>query len=210
MRKEIKKMFPLNLQFFAEADDADNDDTQVDDVQTDKDDGADDDSKKTFTQEEVNSLLSASKKETKKSVLKSLGFKSEAEAKNSISVLNKLFDNDNGGSDNNDSGNDEAKKRAEIAEAKVTCLMAGVEKSCIEDVIAIANKKVTSEKDLSKVLDEMKEQERYSSFFSSENSGTGSDPGHSGPSDSKSENYGKKIAESNKSNNSNGKSNFFD
>lgn len=209
MRKEIKKMFPLNLQFFAEADDAD-DDPKVDDVQTDVDnDDADDDSKKTFTQEEVNSLLSASKKEAKKSVLKSLGFKSEAEAKNSISVLNKLFDNDNGESDNN-SGDDEAKKRAEIAEAKVTCLMAGVEKSCIEDVIAIANKKVTSEKDLSKVLDEMKEQERYSSFFSSENSGTGSDPGHSGSSDSKSKNYGKKIAESNKSNNLKGKSNFFD
>lgn len=209
MRKEIKKMFPLNLQFFAETDEVDNDDVQLDEDGNDEEDNDDvNDDKKTFTQEEVNSLLNASKKEAKKSVLKSLGFKSEAEAKNSISMLNKLFDNDNGGSDKG--GDDEAQKRAEIAEAKVTCLMAGVEKSCIDDVIAIANKKVTSEKDLSKVLDEMKEQERYSSFFSSENSGTGSDPGHSGSSDSKSKNYGKKIAESNKGNKLNGKSNFFD
>lgn len=206
MKNEVvKKMLPLNLQFFAEDGESgsENENTEPDVSENLEPDV------KTFTQDEVNSLLASTKREAKKNVLSSLGFKSEAEAKNSISMLNKLLDEDS--TDNSvDNKEDENEKRALAAESKLTCLLAGVDKDSIDDVIAIANKKVTKEKDLSKVLEEMKEEKRYSSFFCEDNKGTGSDPGHSGNTDDNSDSYGKRVASMNKSSSSNGKSNFFD
>lgn len=205
MKNEVvKKMLPLNLQFFAEEDKPDGgEDNKPDESEKQEPDV------KTFTQDEVNSLLASTKKEAKKNVLSSLGFKSEAEAKNSISMLNKLLD-DESADNSEDNKESENEKRALAAESKLTCLLAGVAKDSIDDVIAIANKKVTQEKDLSKVLEEMKEEKRYSSFFCEDNKGTGSDPGHSGNTDDNSDSYGKRIASMNKSSSSNGKSNFFD
>lgn len=205
MKNEVvKKMLPLNLQFFAEEDKPDGgEDNKPDESEKQEPDV------KTFTQDEVNSLLASTKKEAKKNVLSSLGFKSEAEAKNSISMLNKLLD-DESADNSEDNKESENEKRALAAESKLTCLLAGVDKDSIDDVIAIANKKVTQEKDLSKVLEEMKEEKRYSSFFCEDNKGTGSDPGHSGNADDNSDSYGKRIASMNKSSSSNGKSNFFD
>lgn len=205
MKNEVvKKMLPLNLQFFAEEDKPDGgEDNKPDESEKQEPDV------KTFTQDEVNSLLASTKKEAKKNVLSSLGFKSEAEAKNSISMLNKLLD-DESADNSEDNKESENEKRALAAESKLTCLLAGVDKDSIDDVIAIANKKVTQEKDLSKVLEEMKEEKRYSSFFCEDNKGTGSDPGHSGNTDDNSDSYGKRIASMNKSSSSNGKSNFFD
>lgn len=205
MKNEVvKKMLPLNLQFFADDTDPEvNEDTDPEVNENPEQDV------KTFTQDEVNSLLASTKREAKKNVLSSLGFKSEAEAKNSISMLNKLLDDES--TDNSeDNKESENEKRALAAESKLTCLLAGVDKDSIDDVIAIANKKVTQEKDLSKVLEEMKEEKRYSSFFCDDNKGTGSDPGHSGNPDDNSDSYGKRIASMNKSSSSNGKSNFFD
>ena len=205
MKNEVvKKMLPLNLQFFADDSDPEvNEDTDPEVNENPEQDV------KTFTQDEVNSLLASTKREAKKNVLSSLGFKSEAEAKNSISMLNKLLDDES--TDNSENNKEsENEKRALAAESKLTCLLAGVDKDSIDDVIAIANKKVTQEKDLSKVLEEMKEEKRYSSFFCDDNKGTGSDPGHSGNPDDNSDSYGKRIASMNKSSSSNGKSNFFD
>lgn len=206
MKNEVvKKMLPLNLQFFAE----DNEPNVENENQENENEDISEPEVKTFTQEEVNSLLASTKREAKKNVLSSLGFKSEAEAKNSISMLNKLLEDDspNDSENNTDSENE---KRALAAESKLTCLLAGVDKDSIDDVIAIANKKVTQEKDLSKVLEEMKEEKRYSSFFCDDNKGTGSDPGHSGNTDDNSDSYGKRIASMNKNSSNNGKSNFFD
>lgn len=200
----VKKMLPLNLQFFA--DDSDPEVNENTDQEVNENPEHD---VRTFTQDEVNSLLASTKREAKKNVLSSLGFKSEAEAKNSISMLNKLLDDES--TDNSeDNKESENEKRALAAESKLTCLLAGVDKDSIDDVIAIANKKVTQEKDLSKVLEEMKEEKRYSSFFCDDNKGTGSDPGHSGNTDDNSDSYGKRIASMNKPSSSNGKSNFFD
>lgn len=206
MKNEVvKKMLPLNLQFFADENpEPDVDENNDPDVNENPEPDV-----RTFTQDEVNSLLASTKREAKKNVLSSLGFKSEAEAKNSISMLNKLLDEE---STDNPENNQESEneKRALAAESKLTCLLAGVDKDSIDDVIAIANKKVTQEKDLSKVLEEMKEEKRYSSFFCDDNKGTGSDPGHSGNTDDNSDSYGKRIASMNKPSSSNGKSNFFD
>lgn len=203
--EEVKRMLPLNLQFFAE------DVSEPDEggsPEPDENGGSPEPEVKTFTQEEVNSLLASTKREAKKSVLSSLGFKSEAEAKNSISTLNKLLEDDDSSNNENNEKEDENEKRAVLAESKLTCLLAGVDKDSIEDVIAIASKKVTKEKDLSKVLEEMKEEKRYSSFFRDENSGTGSEPGHSGTNGDNSDSYGKRVATMNKTNSSN-KSSFF-
>ena len=206
MKNEVvKKMLPLNLQFFAE----DNEPNVENENQENENEDISEPEVKTFTQEEVNSLLASTKREAKKNVLSSLGFKSEAEAKNSISMLNKLLEDDSP-NDSENNTESENEKRALAAESKLTCLLAGVDKDSIDDVIAIANKKVTQEKDLSKVLEEMKEEKRYSSFFCDDNKGTGSDPGHSGNTDDNSDSYGKRIASMNKNSSNNGKSNFFD
>ena len=98
VQEENKPFRPFNLQFFGGGTDDDNVDDSAD---GDVDEGgtgddADDDEEdgnqhgtgeKTFTQKQVTALMAREKKEGRRSVLKALGFKSEAEAKSALSVL---------------------------------------------------------------------------------------------------------------------------
>ena len=120
-------------------------------------------------------MMAKEKKEGKKAILNALGFKSLEQARKSISETNK---NKN---DENETKN-EALLRAERAENKLTCIMAGVNKESIEDALAIALNKVDEDTDLEEVLEEMKKQKKYSGFFDLEENeekkdGTGRKPG---------------------------------
>lgn len=220
-----KHLIPYNIQFFAESGDAgadggDGADTDVKDGSNDASgtgndssggsgSGGDGKGEKTFTQAEVNKMMTREKREGKKSILSSLGFKTEEDAKKAVSLLNALMDSQKTDADKaNDKAKgaeaekDDAVKRAEAAENKLACVMAGVNKDSVEDVLAIALLKVTEDKNLDKVLEEMKKEKRYGSFFGigddSNGSGTGTSPGHSGSGkgkDSKGD-YGKMIADS--------------
>lgn len=211
---EPKNLLPLNLQFFAEKNEEDGEDDSKGESD-DNDDSDDEDQnnpgEKTFTQSQVNRMMSKEKKEGKSSMLKALGFKSEAEAKKAVAMLNAFKSDEEKEQIEKDEltkSKSEAEKRAQAAENKLACLTAGVSKDSLEDVLAIALLKVTDEKDLDTVLAEMKKQAKYSSFFGNiededgkkkkEDKGTGSDPGHSagkGGKDSK-ENYGARLAKS--------------
>ena len=230
MKKELKMLFPLDLQFFADGD-GDNG-NQNDNQNGDQNNGNSDnnsnsdnknnsnDDEKKFTQEQVNSMMAKEKNEGKRSVLKNLGFKSEEEAKKAIELYNALV---NSQKTEEEKKEEELKKaneekdsyfnRAEEAENKLSCFQAGVDKDSIEDVLAIAKTKITESKDLDKVLEEMKKENRYSSFFTSnqQGKGTGNEPGHSGGSgQSNLGDYGKRLAERNASQNkSEKKSSFF-
>ena len=175
----------------ANDDDINDDDVNDDDIDDDDDDNAEGSNQnksgeKTFTQSQVTAMLTKEKKEGRRSMLRSLGFKSEAEAKSTLGLLQQLMGknsedkNEPASNTEDDAETKTALQRAENAEAKLACVTAGVNKESIDDVLAIARLKVTDKKDLETVLVEMSKEAKYTSFFSGEQSskGTGSDPGH--------------------------------
>lgn len=192
MEKKELKLLPLDLQFFAEGSDegADGDvDNKGNDGSDVKDQASNNNpGEKTFTQAQVSAMMAKEKNEGKRSALKALGFNSEADAKKAIEAYNSFLNlqktDEQKLSDEIKKAQDESNEnlsRAIEAENKLSCLEAGVNKESLADVLAIASTKVTDEKDLSKVLEEMKKDKRYSSFFegSQVGSGTGTPPGHS-------------------------------
>lgn len=229
MKKKL--LVPLNIQFFAEGDGADTSDepsagggeSSGSETGGDTNGGTAEGEEKTFTQAQVTAMMAREKKQGKNSVIKELGFKSEKEAKDAIRLLNVLLDSqktpeekakDQAGKANDEK--EEAERRATAAENKLACLMAGVNNDSVDDVLAIALLKVTEEKSLENVLEDMKKEKKYSSFFgegSGSTSGTGSTPGHSrgngGSGDSVGD-YGKRLAQSSiAANATNKKSSFF-
>lgn len=208
--EEVKRMLPYNLQFFAENSDGKNepknDDNQNDDNQNDDshDDGSngEDQKEKTFTQSQVNAMMSREKKQGRQAALNALGFKTEDDAKKAIALLNALQDSQKSEEEKlnekiNNQKNDlsEAVKRAIVAENKLSCISANVKKEAIDDVLAIASTKISDEKDLESVLEEMKKDTKYSSFFECTKQGTGSNPGHSKQNDGV-EKMGARLAKS--------------
>ena len=217
-----ENLLPLRLQFFAskEEDDKDEDDDkggEPSDSEDNDDEGSKDQNagEKMFTQSQVNKMMSREKKEGKSSMLKALGFSSEADAKKAVAMLNAMKSEDEKKKEDEDKLV-EANARASAAENKLSCLTAGVSKDSLDDVLAIALRKVTDEKDLDSVLAEMKGQAKYASFFVAEedekkkDDGTGTNPGHSGKKkDGNKGRYGSQLAKSSvKSAESNKKSYF--
>lgn len=206
---EKLKLLPLNLQFFADGAEADNSDAENTD-----NGGAEDNNKndvvdkaeKTFTQSQVNKMMSREKKEGRSALLNSLGFKSEDEAKKAVDLYKTLInsqksDDEKHKDELSESNNklSEAEKRAVDAENKLDCLMAGVNKESVDDVLAIASVKVDDDNDLKKVLENMRSQAKYAVFFETEESlkdtGTGHDTSHSRQkSDAKKGSYGASLA----------------
>lgn len=227
--KKVKEMFPLNLQYFAESsdnnggsDDGENNNNNDNGNGENENQSSNNSGEKTFTQSQVNDMMAKEKNEGRRAMLKSLGFKNEEDAKKAIEGFNAFMKLQKSEQEINKDDVEKAKSdvaeselRAQNAENKLSCYEAGVNKDCIDDVLAIARTKVTENKSLDDVLKEMKKDNKYSTFFSSSNQGnkggTGSQPGHSGGSgDSKPGSYGKSLAErASGSSKTETKSNFF-
>lgn len=222
-----KTILPLNLQFFAEDDGADenkddqndNDDGDSDDDSDNNDDDNDnkDKEEKKFTQSELSAVATTEKKQGRKSAFRELGFKNEKEAKAEMAEFKKwkesqLTPEQKAQKDLDDSkeATSEAEKRAQAAEEKLAVVIAGVRKDSIDDVLAIARVKVTEDKSLDDVLNEMKKEERYKSFFGSSediaNQGTGTNLTHKKGSLTK-DNIGARLAKQQHSENK--KSSYF-
>ena len=195
-----------------------------DDSTTESDDNEDGDQheagEKTFTQSQVTAMLTKEKKEGRRSMLRSLGFQSEAEAKSTLSLLQQLVNGKESGdgteaqkpTGGDDSEVQKALQRAEAAEAKLACVTAGVNNESIDDALAIAKLKVTDKKDLKTVLVEMSKEAKYASFFGDDQSdkGTGSDPGHLKDNESKKAgSYGARLATSSMQKKDAKKSSYF-
>lgn len=175
---------------------------------------------KTFTQEEVNRLLKAEKESSKKSLLKELGVEEVKTAKEGLEKYKEILDKDKSETEKaNELAAQAAKDKAEAvaraaeAEAKVELLVAGCKAEFLEDVIILALRRVSDDKDLATVVKEMKEETKYSTFFGGDDSGSG-DRGTGGGSgyrkpggDDKKGSFGAKLAES--SANSVGKNPYF-
>ena len=135
---------------------------------------------KTFTQEDVNALLKKEKESAKKALLKELGVEDSKSAKEGLAKYKEILEKDKTETQKaQDTANaaekakQEAEKRALLAEAKVEVLSAGCKPEYLEDVITLALRKVSDDKDLAAVVKEMKEESKYSAFFGGSDSDSG-------------------------------------
>lgn len=221
MKEKETKMLPFNLQFFAEGDNGDGEQTGNEAGNEDSKGGDDSQNKtgedngeqskgaeKTFTQKQVSDMMAKEKKQGKQAILNSLGFKTEQEAKDAMSLLKALQDSQKSEEQKQKEANDaavaekeKAEQRAILAESKLSCIENGVNKESVDDVLTIAMSKVTDDKSLDDVIADMKKESRYASFFVSESDGgkgsdgTGSTPSHSSSQGKSGGDYGKQLAE---------------
>ena len=214
MKNDVTKMLPFNLQFFAEGgDDSTNDGEQngndsedVNDVQNGSGDNQNKSAEKTFTQKQVSEMMAKEKKQGKQSILNALGYKTEQEAKDALSLLKALQESQKSEEQKQEEAKkaaldekEKAEQRAMVAEAKLSCIENGVNKDSVDDVLTIAMSKVTDDKSLDDVIADMKKEKRYASFFVEANggssNGTGSTPSHSSSQNKGESNYGKQLAE---------------
>ena len=142
--------------------------------------GTSNQSGKTFTQEDVNALLKKEKESAKKALLKELGVEDAKSAKEGLAKYKEILEKDKTETQKaQDTANaaekakQEAEKRALLAEAKVEVLSAGCKPEYLEDVITLALRKVSDDKDLAAVVKEMKEEPKYSAFFGGSDSDSG-------------------------------------
>lgn len=199
-------LLPFNLQFFAEGEGSDGSDGAGSGSDGKGGEGGDQSQKsgaKTFTQEEVNAIGAKEKNQGKNSILKLFGCEDEETAKTEAEAFAKWKESqkteDEKRQEETKRLQKEAKdseKRATAAENKVSAMIAGVNANSIDDALAIALLKVTSEKNLDTVLGEMKKDSRYAGFFTTSSAGgTGSSADHNGGQGNK-DNLGKRLAES--------------
>ena len=217
--KSTELLIPLNLQFFAEGGDgagegdnagagaADagqqgNGDQNHEGGNSNK--SGDDESGKTFTQAELSAVAATEKKQGKQSILNLFGLKSEKEAKEQAAAFKQWQESQKDTEQklkDSQEATSEAEKRAATAEAKLACVTAGVQKDSIDDVLAIAATKVTDDKNLDAVLEEMKKDTKYKGFFTTGtgSAGTGSSADHhkgGAGTGGMGENYGARLAKS--------------
>lgn len=166
----------IGLQFFADEGSDDAGDSEG--VQGNQ--GTGNQSGKTFTQEDVNALLKKEKESAKKALLKELGVEDAKSAKEGLAKYKEILEKDKTETQKaQDTANaaekakQEAEERALLAEAKVEVLSAGCKPEYLEDVITLALRKVSDDKDLAAVVKEMKEESKYSAFFGGSDSDSG-------------------------------------
>lgn len=151
---------PMNLQFFAnksEEDDDDNDDDGNDDDDND-DDGNDDSSDdgkgkgksgKTFSQDEVTRMMSREKKQGREAVLRELGI--DPKDKKAVDAVKAYIDSQKTDDDKaaeKDTEVREANRRAQIAEAKAEAMTMGVKPQFVDDLITLVLSKKSDDTDL--------------------------------------------------------------
>ena len=214
MFKSDVKVVPFNLQFFADESGNQNQSGSENQNGCEQGNGSENNGaqnqngsqgERTFTQEEVSRMMTREKQQGKQSVLNALGFKTEDEAKSAFNLLKALQDSQKSEADKKEEekntaiqGKTDAEKRAKLAEAKLSCVVSGVDKDCVDDVLVIAMSKVSDDKTLDDVLSDMKKDARYSSFFTQSSGGnTGKTPqsGGSGTGSGSESDYGKRLAE---------------
>lgn len=137
---------------------------------------------KTYTQEEVNALLAKEKRQGKNSVLNALGIKTVEEAKNALNAAKAAVDANKTEEQLAADALNAAKKAQTDAEndllaAKrtITVMKAGFDPQYVDDVVAIASRKVTEDKTFEDVIEEMKTSHKF--YLTTENKpaeGTGS------------------------------------
>lgn len=170
---------------------------------------------KQYTQEQINSMMANEKRTARQALLKELGFdvtddKNYAET---LAGIKKTLDAgktqqqlDQEAKKTAEAKQHEAEAKAATLELKVAALGAGVKADCLDDVIVLAQAKVSDSMPITKVLEEFKT--KYPTFFgTTASSGTGNpnNPAR-GKTGTQGDGLGKRLAQSNKPNT---KSSYF-
>lgn len=189
----------LGMQFFAEGDPGAGSDGNGGNGDPGATGGAGTDPK-TFTQEEVNRMMAAEKRQGRASVLSELGY--DPKDKEAITKLKALIDGNKTEEQKKADKEQEltnaaaeANRRAEAAERKLQALSSGCDPAAVDDVMTLASSRVTEEVDFTKALEQVKE--KYPNFFggNSGDSGTGRGQGHKKhDEDNKPGSYGARLA----------------
>lgn len=185
--------------------------------------GAESASEKTFTQAEVNRMMTKEKQQGRSAAYKELGI--DPSDTNMVSMFKAFIEAQktseqkaNEQKAENDAKLAQAMEKARVAEAKATALKLGVKPECVDDVVALAITKVTDDNDVDAIINDFKS--KYTFWFADssddgENSvgkkGTGSSIGgkkSSSKSDGSVKGIGKRLAAARKSNNT--KSSYWD
>lgn len=149
-------------------------------------DGGSEGNDKTFTQEQVNSMIAAEKRKNLSSVYKGLGFESEEAAKQFVEKYKQQEENNKSELVKEQEKNKqlEAEKRAEQSKAqdlqyKFDAMAEGCDAKSAEDVVVLAKAKMSDDKDFAAALKEVKEQ--YPSMFGHSGNGGGTGGGGTSP-----------------------------
>lgn len=186
--------------------------------------GAESAGEKTFTQAEVNRMMTKEKQQGRSAAYKELGI--DPSDTNMVSMFKAFIDAQktseqkaNEQKAENDAKLAQAMEKARVAEAKATALKLGVKPECVDDVVALAITKVTDDNDVDAIINDFKS--KYTFWFADssdddgENSvgkkGTGSSVSGKRSSSKGSDSVkgiGKRLAAARKSNNI--KSSYWD
>lgn len=162
---------------------------------------------KTFTQEDLNRIAAQEKRQGQSSILKALGFESEEDAKKYLDAKRKEDDekkDDLQKAQEAEQAAQAAKKaaeaQAELLEKKYKVIAMGVPANNVDDIVVLANAKVTDKHSFEDALESIKKS--YPALFT-EGSNSGGGTGGSGnpPRGGKkeTESMGKRLAEKRKS-----------
>lgn len=129
-----------------------------------KDKGGDDKSGKsgkTFTQEQVNKMMTREKNQGRSAALKELGI--DPKDSKMVAMVKTLIESqktDEQKAAEKDAENqtkmNEAERRAQVAEAKAEAMMLGVKTQYVDDVVILALAKMTEDSDLKTIIGEFK------------------------------------------------------
>ncbi len=215
-----RKTFPLNLnlQLFAGDGDGDDPEGDIDDSEGGEGQNAGDGEKKlTFTQSELNALLKKNKTKSRNALLKNLGLGenvSVEDLQTFIADAKKAKEQEDGELKTLQTNFAESKStitklsaRNSVLENQLKAIKAGVKPEVVDDVVSIALAKVDDDADFDDVIDEMKKNTIYSSFFcvndddntnkNKNNNGTGN-PAANKKSKGKTQTYAERLAEQRK------------
>lgn len=171
---------------------------------------------KSYTQEQLNAMMANEKRTARQAILKELGleYKDDKDFKTQMANIKKTLDAgktqqqlDAEAKKAAEAARDEANAKATQLEMKVAALSAGVNPDCVDDIITLAAPKVTEEKPITKVLEELKT--KYPAMFgeTQKNTGTGGSTRGSNRKSTDEEGLGARLAKAHK--NSGGKSSYF-
>ena len=133
------------------------------DDKSDKDKSGDDKGKsgKTFTQEQVNKMMTREKNQGRNAALRELGI--DPKDSKMVAMVKALIESqktDEQKAAEKDAENqtkmNEAEQRAQVAEAKVEAMMLGVKTQYVDDVVTLALAKMTEDSDLKTIIGEFK------------------------------------------------------
>lgn len=141
---------------------------------------------KTFTQEQVNSMIASEKRKNFSAVYKGLGFESEEQAKEFINKYKQEEEKNKSDlvKEQEKTKQLEAEKKAEQEKAqtmeyKFEAMKEGCSAESAEDVVVLVKSKMSDDKDFATALKEVKE--HYPSMFGQESSGKSTGGGGTSP-----------------------------